>query len=72
MIDEKHYLKELRNIIKGVPLWPGDTISHNTANECEARGWVRRDGDGCWVPTPAGVAANAEALAVEYEETADP
>lgn len=40
---------ELRNIMANEPLWPGDTLSHETANECVRRGWARRDADGDFI-----------------------
>ena len=54
---EAHIYGELRNVIRGAPLWPGDTVSHAGARECARRGWIERDGDGRWVPTDAGRAA---------------
>lgn len=45
--------KELANIIANGPVWPGDVISHKTADECVRRGWAERDG-GCFVSTAAG------------------
>lgn len=55
-----HVREQIIAIVRGAPLWPGDTISHAAANECGRRGWARRDEDGCWVPTPLGI---QEALA---------
>lgn len=49
-IEEKHVREEARNVARNAPVWPGDTISHRTARECERRGWIRRDEDGNWVP----------------------
>lgn len=46
--------EELWNIVKNHPLWPGCTISHRTADVCGARGWAKRDSNGCWCPTEAG------------------
>ena len=51
---EKHVREELRNIVKNAPVWPGNTISHATANECVRRGWAARNMDGDFVPTPLG------------------
>lgn len=53
-MQEKHYYEELHNVIEGEPLFPGDTISHQGANECERRGWIRRDTEGNWISTPLG------------------
>lgn len=57
MIVEAHIYEELANICTNRPLFPGDTISHATANECVKRGWAKRDFDGHYVPTGEGVAA---------------
>lgn len=51
MITEKHVLEEARNIALNAPVWPGDTLSHAAARECERRGWATRDCDGNWIPT---------------------
>lgn len=48
---EKNILEEARNIARNAPVFPGDTISHATAAECERRGWIRRDERGDWIPT---------------------
>lgn len=56
MGDESSIRRELRNVSRGQPLWPGDTLSHATAKECEARGWTRRNAEGGWVLTDAGAA----------------
>lgn len=48
-------LEELRNIVEGYPLWPGDTLSHATAMAVEGRGWARRDLAGNWIPTGSGL-----------------
>lgn len=48
-------LDELCNIIRSAPLWAGNTISHGTANECVGRGWAKRNDDGRFVPTNAGL-----------------
>jgi hypothetical protein len=53
-MDERHVLEELRNICVNEPLWPGSTISHETANECVKRGWARRDDQGNFVSTEDG------------------
>lgn len=67
MLSEGHVYEELFNIIQNKPLWPGCTISHRTAEQCEHRGWAERDANGRWVPTPAGVEALIEW--VRREET---
>lgn len=48
---EHVYLEEARNVARNAPVFPGDTLSHATASECERRGWIRRDHNGYWVPT---------------------
>jgi len=55
MIEERHVREEMRNICNNHPLFPGDTISHETANECSRRGWARRDQSGNWIPTEIGL-----------------
>lgn len=56
---ENNVLEELDNVIRGYPLWPGDTISHETARICEVRRWIRRrSSDGKWVPTQLGIAVH--------------
>lgn len=55
-IGELHVYEELANIVKGQPLWPGDTLSHVTATQCVERGWARRDDAGNFVATDRGVA----------------
>lgn len=40
---------ELKNVALGEPLWPGDTLSHRTARELEAAGFIKRDKDGNWI-----------------------
>jgi hypothetical protein len=66
-ISERHVLEELGNIVKGSPLWPGDAISHTTANECVRRGWAKRDSNGFFIPTANG----KEALSKKREGTSD-
>lgn len=56
-MNECHVYEELFNIIQNKPLWPGCTISHRTAEQCERRGWAKRDDKGRLVPTQAGVEA---------------
>lgn len=46
--------RELGNIIANGPVWPGDTLSHATANECVRRGWAERDCNGSFVSTASG------------------
>ncbi|KKN81422.1 hypothetical protein LCGC14_0320350 [marine sediment metagenome] len=53
----KHVVEELFNIYRNGPLFPGDTISHATANECVRNGWARRDDKGDFVATDAGETA---------------
>lgn len=57
MESDGHVYEELFNIIQNKPLWPGCTISHRTAEQCEHRGWAKRDDKGRWVPTGAGIEA---------------
>jgi hypothetical protein len=54
MIGEKHYLEELGNVVTNQPVWPGDTLSHRTANVCGERGWIKRDSKGDWIATRLG------------------
>lgn len=51
---EESVIEELRNIAMNQPLFPGDTLSHQTANECVKRGWARRNEDGYFVLTSQG------------------
>ncbi len=62
-MSERGVLEEMGNIRKNHPLWPGDTISHQMANECVRRGWARRDGDQQFVPTPLGIVIDERARA---------
>jgi len=48
---EKVYLEEARNVARNAPVFPGDTLSHATAQECARRGWITRNANGDWVPT---------------------
>lgn len=48
--------EELQNIVANEPLCPGDTLSHETADECVRRGWARRRRDGRYVATDEGIA----------------
>lgn len=59
---EAHVYEDLANIVKNHPVWPGDTISHKTANECVSRGWAQRDHKGYFIPTASGVTALEEWL----------
>jgi hypothetical protein len=52
--------EELLNVIKHYPLWPGDTISPGTAGECRRLGWIRRNVEGYWIPTAAGLEAHSK------------
>ncbi len=54
MIRSKPLLEELRNISRNEPMWPGETISHATANELVEMGWAERDADGSFVTTAEG------------------
>lgn len=49
-------LEELNNVAstghRG--LWPGDTITHESAYALDRLGLIRRREDGCWVVTSAG------------------
>ena len=47
--------EELLNVVANYPLWPGDTVSHETARLCSERGWIRRQADGKWIPTRKGL-----------------
>lgn len=47
-------LDELENIVDNHPLWPGDTLSHASANECIERGWATRDLNWDFIPTEEG------------------
>lgn len=51
---ERMIFEELRNIILNEPLWPGDTISHQGANECVKRNYAARDKDGYFISTMYG------------------
>jgi len=47
---EDNVVEELRNIWSHYPVFPGDTLSHATANECVKRGWAKRDESGNFIP----------------------
>jgi hypothetical protein len=49
VISERHVQEEMQNIRKNQPVFPGDTISHATAEECVRRGWAKRDAHGDFV-----------------------
>lgn len=54
---EQSVREELRNICENYPVFPGNTLSHETADECGRRRWaVRADGD--WIPTALGITEN--------------
>lgn len=55
MTELRHVHEELLNIVANYPVFPGDTISHKTAELCRRRGWAVRQGDGNWIPTAEGV-----------------
>ena len=57
----KHLLEELHNVCANGPLFAGDTISHETANELVATGWARRNPKGEFVATDEGRAVIARA-----------
>lgn len=48
---------ELRNVYRNSPVFPGDTVSHRTAEELVRRGMAERDGEGNFVITEKGIAA---------------
>ena len=50
MVD-KNVIAEARNIARNAPVFPGSTISHGTAKECEKMGWAVRNDIGDWIPT---------------------
>ena len=54
MEDLTNTIRELFNIYRQSPLWPGDTISHDTANNCVELGWAARNKDGYFTPTTEG------------------
>lgn len=63
MIERRHELEELRNVVRNYPLFPGDTISHETARRCAAAGWIVRNFGGDWIPTAEGLRELARAEA---------
>lgn len=54
---ESNICAELRNIVLHEPLFPGDTLSGTTVNECVRRGWASRDADGFYIATEDGLRA---------------
>ena len=54
---DAHVYEELSNIVRHAPVFPGNTLSHATANECVARGWAQRDVNGDFIPTSTGKSA---------------
>lgn len=62
VIELRHVRDELVNVVERYPVWPGDTISHETARMCSDLGWIVRQADGCWIPTWKGLIAYAEAV----------
>lgn len=59
---EREIREELTNIVQNEPVFPGDTISHATANECVRRGWARRDDRSYFVSTDLGEAVDTDAF----------
>jgi len=53
-IEKIHLMEELGNIVKNAPVFPGDTISHQTANALGSSGFAQRDAAQNWVPTEDG------------------
>lgn len=49
--------EELRNVVHNYPVFPGDTLSHQSADRCCRRGWIVRNAGGDWIPTAAGIMA---------------
>ena len=54
-IELGHLHEELRNVVENYPLFPGDTVSHRTAKACARLGWIKRQGNGYWIPTALGI-----------------
>lgn len=52
---KENVLEELRNIVINHPVFPGDTISHATADECGRRGRAMKNGNGDWILTAPGL-----------------
>lgn len=52
---EKSILEELESIVANHPVHAGETLSHATANACGRRGWAKRNDNGDWIPTEAGI-----------------
>lgn len=53
-MSESAVYEELANVVRNYPVFAGDTLSHETANECGRRGWAKRNHNGDWIPTPEG------------------
>jgi hypothetical protein len=53
-MQEKNIMEELEIIVNNQPVFPGDTISHETAEECVNRKWAARNWDGDFVATAEG------------------
>ncbi len=64
LVDEINVRAELQNIVIHGPLFTGETLSHATAKECEARGWAERDTEGNLVATELGL---SEAVRTPFE-----
>lgn len=64
-MNEKAIHEQALNIAKAPPVWPGDTISHALAKECEKRGWIKRDKKGYWWPTQENPYINATIQVVQ-------
>jgi hypothetical protein len=63
MIQEKHVIEELSNMAQSTgPLRPGDTISHETANECVRRGYATRGNDGFSLTVKGGAYLNSPSV----------
>lgn len=56
--DERSIREELHNICENYPLFPGKTISHQSAGECVRRGWAERNRRGDFLPTALGLREN--------------
>lgn len=46
--------QELWNVYRHQPCWPGDTLSHATANELVKQGLAERTVDGAFILTEKG------------------
>ena len=54
---EAHEYEELANVKLNGPIWPGDSISHDTLNSIVGRGWAVRYPNGLVGITDAGLRA---------------